>query len=757
MICIREGFKLMKILEIKNNLVKISYDIDDNLALSGFVILEDTNYAYVAQVVSLKTDNALNLAIVKLMFTFDGEGVLKNHNGTIPSVNAAVSKLPANELLEVLPIETPVKLGVLAQQDFPLFVDKSIFENNLIVCCNKQENIDTFVNNMLSQLDGLNQKTVVIDVDGEFDYEYKFEFGYDFKLPLNSTALNYIFDNDLDDVAVESKAIIQDIFYEVQEYSKTTPLQFIPFETFIDVVDAQYRTTNIPELILLKNKLLKYKEENIFALNSAEITSLKNEINKNNITVLNISKADGELQKQVISYIYNVMSEVNAAVYAFIKSDDYNSGKKLIKRFLQGGNIATTIICGHEFKYLQELKQTARNLILFAPLTLQHDFAAYNTYLNKLNPEEFIVFGDATQEIPLIAELQEFSPEDLQRETHYEEEERLEPENETPQEQAVTATDNFDYTNAPEYEEMTINEETVSENTAAEQTEDVVYEDDITDHNPADDRPDTKETIEPAGFLNNEQDDDIIEETFIQEYEEEDIPEQAIPQEPEITESDVYEETEPELEQQRGDEVKLQLTEPQEIEIQPVITETELSGNNSAENPYEEIDDEQIVRDVDNIMYNKKDIDEIIPPLTDEDEITEDDLNLIDDLNNSLQDTSKQETELDIEPVIVEDTYDEQDFSDAASEVTTENENMRKEFSAPKNEPPIVPIYPANDIPDAVSVVLEQGDQVTHPKYGTGVVEKMIKYGNKVLCSINFENIGRRLLDPAISEIKKAE
>ena len=767
MICIREGFKLMKILEIKNNLVKISYDIDDNLALSGFVILEDTNYAYVAQVVSLKTDNALNLAIVKLMFTFDGEGVLKNHNGTIPSVNAAVSKLPANELLEVLPIETPVKLGVLAQQDFPLFVDKSIFENNLVVCCNKQENIDTFVNNMLSQLDGLNQKTVVIDVDGEFDYEYKFEFGYDFKLPLNSTALNYIFDNDLDDVAVESKAIIQDIFYEVQEYSKTTPLQFIPFETFIDVVDAQYRSTNIPELILLKNKLLKYKEENIFALNSAEITSLKHEINKNNITVLNISKAEGELQKQVISYIYNVMSEVNAAVYAFIKSDDYNSGKKLIKRFLQGGNIATTIICGHEFKYLQELKQTARNLILFAPLTLQHDFAAYNTYLNKLNPEEFIVFGDATQEIPLIAELQEFSPEDLQRETYYEEEEHLEPETDNLHEQNDTVTEDFD--SALGYEEMAIGEETVSADDITELSEDIVHADNGatgTNQIEFEETPANIEGETPVEYSKLDFDEDITEETFIQDEGNETISSaQKIPAVSDIIEpfqsdlSTEQEETRADIVEEEIDltavDEDMRLTESSEFEIQSDIIETEFTEDTTPANPSEEIDEEQIVRDVDNILYNKKDIDEILPPLTEDDEITEDDLNLIDDMNKSLQDTAEHEIELNIEPVIVEDTDDEQFFSEAASEKTTEHENMKKEFSASKNEPPIVPIYPANDIPDAVPEVFEQGDQVTHPKYGTGVVEKMIKYGSKVLCSINFENIGRRLLDPAISEIKK--
>ena len=70
---------------------------------------------------------------------------------------------------------------------------------------------------------------------------------------------------------------------------------------------------------------------------------------------------------------------------------------------------------------------------------------------------------------------------------------------------------------------------------------------------------------------------------------------------------------------------------------------------------------------------------------------------------------------------------------------------------------PIVPVYDA-DIPQedlVMSDPIEQGDSVTHAKYGNGIVEKMIKYGNKTLFSINFDNIGRRLLDPTLTEIKK--
>ena len=60
----------MKVLEIKNNLVKVSYETEDNLILGGFVVIEDDNTPYVAQIVSLKADNGLTYAIVKLIFTF---------------------------------------------------------------------------------------------------------------------------------------------------------------------------------------------------------------------------------------------------------------------------------------------------------------------------------------------------------------------------------------------------------------------------------------------------------------------------------------------------------------------------------------------------------------------------------------------------------------------------------------------------------------------------------------------------------------
>ena len=69
-----------------------------------------------------------------------------------------------------------------------------------------------------------------------------------------------------------------------------------------------------------------------------------------------------------------------------------------------------------------------------------------------------------------------------------------------------------------------------------------------------------------------------------------------------------------------------------------------------------------------------------------------------------------------------------------------------------------VPIYTPEEFskkePEEDKFSFQAGDLISHPKYGQGVVEKMINYGNKTLCSINFVNLGRRLLDPTISDLE---
>lgn len=741
----------MKVLEIKNNLVKIAYDVKDNLALSNFVIIEDTNTPYVAQVVNIKADSTTNFAIVKLLFTFNEEGILKNYNGTIPSTKANVSILPSNELLDIIPIEDPIRMGQLAQQNVELKVDKTIFDNNLLICSNNLENTSTLLNNILKQF---KNKVVIFDTDGQFDWENKLYFGKEFKLPLNYDTINFIYDTELEDVDATSKAIIQDIFIEVQEYTKTLPEGYLPFETFLNVVDQQYKETQITELVLLKNKLLKYRDLNVFAETLKDVLNLSIAIEKSDITVIDISDMPHTLQKEIMSYTYNIMNSIKSDIYSFVKIDNSNTDKKLLKKFLVRSNVYTTIICSHEYKYLPEIKEAAQNLILFAPLTLQHDFASYNTFLNKLNSDEFIIYGAHTQNIPLIIELDDIeidenTEDDLKKqdtqtdnivpmpeikpsskEEKEKEEDEIIEENTIEEEEINSETnENSLEMSEVEYPDITIDEIPIEQNNnQTEETEIISVNEDIQLNNkiaPVDNILSIEEELptEPTIIENNSSTNNP-ENIII-----EDSPIEITTEEPNTQNEnlEIYN-SENNIEEIEEDEIEPQI-ELQEPEIDYSVEDIDIEENFGEPQIIENNDDliEQVAKDVDKAFYEKLPDENYELPDNDNietDELTEDDLNLIDDL--AIDDTNMQ----------LDNSFQE-------------SENIE--------QTPVVPIYETEDLEPKENQKLEPGDRVSTPKYGEGIVEKMIKYGNKMLCSIEFPNIGRRLLDPAMSEIIKLD
>lgn len=767
---------MMQVLEIKNNLVKIAYDVNDNLALSSFVIIEDTNTPYVAQVVNVKADKLTNFAIVKLLFTFNEEGILKNYNGTIPSLKSTVSILPSKELLDIIPIENNLIMGELAQQGVTLNVDKTILDNNLLVCSDNVENTNILLKNITKQID---EKIVIFDTDGLFDAENKITFGKDFKLPLNYDTINFIYENELDDVDATSRAVIQDIFIEVQEYTKNLPEGYLPFETFINVVDQQYKETQIPQLVLLKNKLIKYRDLNAFAETLKDVLSLSIAIDKSKVTIIDISEMAPVLQKEIMSYTYGVMKGINETIYSFVKVDNANSSKRLLKTFLSRDGIYTTIICRHEYKYLPELKSAAQNLILFTPQTLQHDFAAYNTFLNKLNTDEFIIYGAHTQNIPLIVELDELELDTQNDDDETESEKDIEEipssnvvpmpapvQNTAPQEN-VTETPEPEIQEeetfkAPEveYPDLGFDNETPSSNEAPTvdfpETETL----NVTEEQPEEnftqiELPETFEEPEIEEVQQEEPEEDIQknfdneisqepieEEVFMPETDipqveiNEDLSEQAIIEDSNISEtpaeytSQATEEQAPIYNILDDNEIDYQDAEPEVLPLEPEIDysveDIDIEENYQEPQPYDENEAmiEQAAKDVDKLIYEKLPNEDVtLDDLSDlqSDELTEDDLNLIGDLASDNGITPEPELE-----------YNEE-------------------------QPPVVPIYNAEDIEPQEQQSLEPGDRVSSPKYGEGVVEKMIKYGNKMLCSIEFPNIGRRLLDPAMTEIKKLD
>ncbi len=659
----------MKLLEIKNNLVKLSYSEGEVPAIGRFLIISSGNLSYVAQFVNLKADAVSSYAIARLLFTFTSDGVVDSYDGSLPSVNSELSFLPSSELLNLLPIDTAIKLGTLSQQEDMLNIDISVFERNLTLFSDKDINKSVFVSNCVRQLFQMKEKCVIVDNYNLFEDYKKLKPSEDFKLPLSVSMMDYIFDYELGDVDAPTKAVIQDIFYEVQQYIETLEDKFLPINKFVEVVSSQYKALQMPELALLKNKLLKYSDAGVFANTKEEVDMLKQKLSQRNCVIVDIKDFNEALQKEALSYIHSVLDSFDKYIYFFVPLTDENSDKKLLKQFINHNHVFTTILTGCSYKYVAELREHAQNMILFAPQTSNHLFGAYNTFLNKLNHNECIVEGKLTQGVPFVIDMEDLDV-DLTKDDVLGE-----------KCQFVPVTENVKLVRLDEFGNKVL----VEENSQVSVPEATIVEDEF----------------ENSSWQK--------------------IP--AIPQTPNIIET-----TEVEAEQ--------------EVEVPAVVEDVAPISS-------------EVIQPVSNIFEDEENVDEITQE--------EDDIDF-----NEYNDDIMSNVEQDVSDDMISEDLGLGDLTENDLNYIEENQLVSEEdlIDLPPVEnaftgigddaSPVVPVYPTGDENTVLSVGdFSQGDSVTHPRYGRGVIENIINYGNKTLCSISFENVGRRLLDPSISELTK--
>ena len=707
----------MKLIEIRNNLIKLSYSDNERPTLGQFIALTGEEKSYVAQYVNLKADNVNNFAVAKLMFSFSQDGVVSEYDGSAPSINSNIVDLPAAELLNLLPVENHLKIGQIVGCPNFLDVDASIFEHNFTVFSENDFEKATIISNCVRQLFRMKEKSVIIDTDSIFEEYPKLEIANDFKLPLNIEFIDFIFEHDLKNVDVPTKAVIKDIFYAVQQYITTLDDEFLPIENFIDVVTAQYKETQMPELALLKNKLLKYKDAGIFANDADEFKILIEKLKERNCVVINIKDVSEDLQKYIINYVHKIIETFDKYVYFFVPLSDDNSDKKLVKRLINHNHVFTTVFASHNYKYASELKSHAQNIMLFAPQTMQNDFAAYNTFLNKLNPSEGIIYGKLTQGIPLIISLDDLDL-DLTKEDVFGDRQRFVPaiEEDILSAESIYAINNLQ--EAPKH--VSISEQDV--NTKTDESADISSfvsdnEEDYDNSDIATEQYGDEEPVTAAGDKENSFE-TVDTEEFVNAVEEEtEVPHEIESYESEEDEIEQELHTDPQIENILADET---------IDDETSVADETAIETKDDEDDLSFMDDFHSLDDSENSQRHED------SQTQDNEQLTEDDLDFIENSQNEIQNS-------------------EGDFSD--EEFDDENfDNVQ--------DTPVVPVYETEDedIDSDISganIGFKAGDQVTHPRYGNGVVEKIIKYGNKTLCSITFENVGRRLLDPSVSDFEK--
>ena len=772
----------MNIIEVKNNLIKLCYEED--LSLSGLLLIQDNHRGYIAQILHLEATRVGKVAIAKIIFNYDHQ--IHAYDGTIPSLRAVITPFDTNNLLELLDKNNPLVLGKLSGQKDNITVDFDILKDNPIILAEKFFTTKVLLNNFAIQLQARKEKVVVIDTAGVFKNN-KLTVTKDFRLPLNSSTINYIYEKGFEDATAESKSMIQSIFEELSEYSKT--VEFIPFDTFKAVVDSEFVRTKLMQLVILKNKIKQIRDWGVFAQSEEEFKILKTKLEKDNTVVIDISCLKESLQKECIKYIYSVLKDIDAEFYAFTPIGSESSDKFLIQQIFETENVHTSLICDYDYSNLSELKKCSKNMLMFTPLKQQKDFGGYNVFLSKLAEDEFIAYGKMTKFVPLIGKLFQMSGADAYIPKVKETIQSIP----VVQPQINEETSEIPVTEEPVIiEQVEVNAEPAVEQTTVPEkiTEEIVQEDVIepieeviTEEFSTNEVEQNEESVVQNEVPEVEQSEEIIKEHSVEvnTVESTEIEEISAPQTETIKTPEI------EISEMAGASAESVQPQYEQLVQQPVINEQipqEIIEHENIQTVQENVTEEN---DVVNALNQVPDIDE-------EDELSDDDLDMIEELskpdeeipviNNQEQEivetvqpeiSEPAETVLPQEQVI--ETIQEeivepqpqpqsqpeiepqpQPVNPVEDEVNSANMPTQVEqLQARTTKTPVVPEYSA-DIPEEDKVqsdVFQQGDRVFHPEFGEGVVEKMITYGDKLLCSVNFTNVGRRLLNPEVSEMKK--
>ena len=262
----------MQIVEVKNDIAKIKYNsLNNRLLPSDFVLIEENSFKFIAQVINIETtdDSILNIANLRLALFIDAEDNLSFYNGYIIGKNAEVNYISSEEIVDLICDEFDnIYFGnLLNNPNVCVKTNTSFVDDKLYIQSDRVDKTVVLVENLVSQLKLKNKKVVILDFDNQYknlEDAHFIKLFSDVKLPLNIQALDNILDKELEDCPIQDKACIQSILLELREYIQSLPDKFLSFSLFRQVINAQYQENSSSSLMLLRNKLWYYAQNNLF-------------------------------------------------------------------------------------------------------------------------------------------------------------------------------------------------------------------------------------------------------------------------------------------------------------------------------------------------------------------------------------------------------------------------------------------------------------------------------------------------------------
>ena len=383
----------MRIIEVRDGFIK--FESKERISLSSFIQIQGEDKTYIAQVIQVKISGENCIIYAKILFLYDG--TLRSYDKTLPDKNAEISEFTFDILSNSLDYQTPIVAGRFIGGDIDIPIDKECFNKKMLVCVDRVDSNNLLISNFKRQFAHLS-KVLVIDMLGIINSE-KYIAGRDFSLPLNTEALSFMYEDCLNDATKESKDLIKEIFRDLAEYSRTVP--FVPFGALKSIVDEMVDKSHVFKLLVLKNKLAKFDSAGCFARTPKEAENLKH-ILDSDFAVIDLSTLDPIFQNRYLSCIYSAIEKQAQPVQVFLESSNAIN-KRNIKNALTNPNISTTFITHSKFKYINEIKNLFDNFIIEPSFTANEVFSVYNSFLNAMPNNTYLLVGEGTNYIPLVS------------------------------------------------------------------------------------------------------------------------------------------------------------------------------------------------------------------------------------------------------------------------------------------------------------------------------------------------------------------
>ena len=390
----------MQIANTLNNSIRILFNPKvESFKLFDFLVVKSGSDRYIAEIVEIyddKFDASQDVAKLRIFYKLSENDEVMPYDNFTPNKECEIVKIKQDEIEKFINQDKETFIfGTNVKNSTAFNIQYNFFNKNAIVIADKIENANAISLNLAKNLSE-KKNTVIIDSTGvvEFEKAKKLTASKNFKMPLNFTTIDFIFEKCLSDASLEFQATGGQIINEIKKFAKKQEQGFISFNAFTRVLLEQYKVTPYAELKLLLSRIKRYQMSEVFATSKKDYENLFKTIQTNPITIIDLSSVEASWQKAYLEYI---IEDIKDDVYLITRINDENCDVDLINKiYCKKKNITFVPNVSYNYKKLPSIMQFCKNYILLPSLYQRNDFLNANFALCNLIPEGCIVFGENT-------------------------------------------------------------------------------------------------------------------------------------------------------------------------------------------------------------------------------------------------------------------------------------------------------------------------------------------------------------------------